>query len=339
MSTSPMTLARHLLHQETLHPTVTAEFSVLMAQIALAGKVIARDIRHAGLIDILGVTGETNIQGEVVQKLDQRANETFVKAFDSLGGIVKAVVSEEMEKPWEVGGHMTVQNREWKYGVFIDPLDGSSNLDANLTVGSIFSVHRVRDRAGVDLAAELLKPGSEQVAAGYVLYGPSTLLVYTAGAGVYQFTFEPGIGEFVLSGSHLRMPAHGKVYSTNEGNYHKWPRGVQRFIDHLREKDSTGRRPYSTRYSGCLVADVHRFLSSGGVYLYPAEADKAQGKLRLMYEAAPLAFVVEQAGGRASTGTQRILEVHPTTLHQRVPLIIGSQEEVRLAEEFIQGKR
>ncbi|MER3423279.1 MAG: fructose-bisphosphatase class I, partial [Nitrospiraceae bacterium] len=277
-------------------------------------KMIAGDIRRAGLIDILGVTGETNIQGEVVQKLDQRANETFVRVFESFGGGVKAVVSEEMEKPWEVGGHMTVQNRDWKYGVFIDPLDGSSNVDANLTVGSIFSVHRVRDRIGVDLTAELLKPGAEQVAAGYVLYGPSTLLVYTAGAGVYQFTLEPGIGEFLLSGSRLRMPAHGKVYSTNEGNYPKWPRGVQRFIDYLHEKDPAGRRPYSARYSGCLVADVHRFLSGGGVYLYPAEADKAQGKLRLMYEAAPLAFIVEQAGGDASTGTQRISEIRPTML-------------------------
>jgi fructose-1,6-bisphosphatase I len=212
-------------------------------------------------------------------------------------------------------------------------------LDANLTVGSIFSVHKLPSAHQADLSTQLLRRGVDQVAAGYVLYGPSTVMVYTAGAGVHQFVLDPGIGEFVLSASRLKMPPRGKVYSANEGNYPKWPRGVQRFIDFLREKDPNGERPYSSRYSGCLVADVHRFLSGGGVYLYPGEANKPEGKLRLMYEAAPLAFILDQAGGAASTGTQRIAGILPTTIHQRVPLIIGSREEVTLAEEFVCGTR
>jgi fructose-1,6-bisphosphatase I len=197
----------------------------------------------------------------------------------------------------------------------------------------------VAEPSTLDSEVNLLKTGSEQVAAGYLLYGPSTVLVYSYGKGVHQFTLDPGIGEFVLSAPPLQIPARGKVYSANEGNYHKWPAGTQRFIDYLTEKDSQTGRPYSGRYSGCLVADVHRLLSTGGVYLYPAETSKAEGKLRLMYEAAPLAFIVEQAGGQASTGTQRIMDVRPGTVHQRVPLIIGSREEVRLAEDFIQGRR
>jgi fructose-1,6-bisphosphatase I len=208
-----------------------------------------------------------------------------------------------------------------------------------MTVGSIFSIHRVQSHLQTDLETGFLKPGSDQLAAGYVLYGPSTVLVYTCGAGVYQFTLDRGIGEFVLSGSRLKMPSRGKVYSANEGNYDKWPRGVQQFVDYLRDKDPATGRPYASRYSGCLVADVHRFLTSGGVYLYPGEISKPEGKLRLMYEAAPLGFIIEQAGGLASTGTERIGGITPTAVHQRVPLIIGSREDVGRAEECIQGKR
>jgi fructose-1,6-bisphosphatase I len=334
-----MTLSRHLLQEQSLLSSATRELSIVLTQLTLAGKLISRDLAVAGLIDVLGTTGDTNVQGETVQKLDERANDTFVQVFEDYGGLVKALVSEEMEKPWQVGGGGVESRQQGNYVVFLDPLDGSSNLDADLTVGSIFSIHRLPGADQADLPTQLLRRGVDQVAAGYILYGPSTVLVYTAGAGVHQFVLDPGIGEFVLSASRLKMPPRGKVYSANEANYSKWPRGVQRFVDFLREKDPDAGRPYSSRYSGCLVADVHRFLIGGGVYLYPGEANKPEGKLRLMYEAAPLAFILEQAGGAASTGTQRIADILPTTVHQRVPLIIGSREEVRLAEEFIQGKR
>jgi fructose-1,6-bisphosphatase I len=337
MSVSLMTLAAHLLQQRSLHPALTNDLSVVIGYIALAGKVIGRELGEAALHGTLGLTGETNVQGEVVQKLDERTNDIFVRTFEGQGGVVRAIVSEEMEKPCEIDGH--AGGRSGEHVVFVDPLDGSSNLDANMTVGSIFSIHRVQSQLQTDLEIGFLKRGSDQLAAGYVLYGPSTVLVYTCGAGVYQFTLDRGIGEFVLSGSRLKMPARGKVYSANEGNYAKWPRGVQRFVDYLRDKDAATGRPYASRYSGCLVADVHRFLTSGGVYLYPGEISKPEGKLRLMYEAAPLAFIIEQAGGLASTGTERIGDITPTAVHQRVPLIIGSHEDVSHAEEFVQGTR
>ena len=337
MSISLMTLAAHLLQQQGLHPALTNDLSVIIGHMALAGKVIGRELSEAALHGTLGLTGETNVQGEVVQKLDQRANDIFVQTFEGQGGVVRAIVSEEMEKPCEIGGHPG--GRAGEHVVFVDPLDGSSNLDANMTVGSIFSIHRMQSHLHTDLENGLLKRGREQLAAGYMLYGPSTVLVYTCGGGVYQFTLDRGIGEFVLSGSRLKMPARGKVYSANEGNYAKWPRGVQRFVDYLRDKDAATGRPYASRYSGCLVADVHRFLTSGGVYLYPGEISKPEGKLRLMYEAAPLGFMIEQAGGLASTGTERIGEITPTAVHQRVPLIIGSHEDVSRAEAFIQSTR
>lgn len=337
MSFAVTTLTAHLLQQRTLFPALTNELSTVIEHMALAGKVLAWELGEAALHGGLGLTGETNVQGEVVQKLDERANDVFVQTFAGHGAMVRAIVSEEMEKPCEIGGHGG--DRAGDYVVFIDPLDGSSNLDANMTVGSIFSIHHVPRALQTDLETGLLKRGRDQTAAGYVLYGPSTVLVYTCGAGVYQFTLDRGIGEFILSASRFKMPARGKVYSANEGNYAKWPRGVQRFVDYLRDKDTATGRPYASRYSGCLVADVHRFLGGGGVYLYPGEIGKPEGKLRLMYEAAPLGYIIEQAGGLASTGTQRIHEIVPITVHQRVPLIIGSYEDVVKAEEFIQGTR
>jgi len=337
MPLSSMTLANHLLQQRTLHPGLTNDLSQVIQQIALAGKVIGRELSEAALHGALGLTGETNVQGEAVQKLDEWANEIFVQTFDGQGSVVRAIVSEEMDKPREVGGH--AGDRPEEYVLFVDPLDGSSNLDGNMTVGSIFSIHRVHGPFRTDVETDLLKRGRDQVAAGYVLYGPGTVLVYTCGAGVSQFTLDRGMGEFVLSRSRLKMPARGKVYSANESNYAKWPRGVQRFVDYLRDKDTATGRPYASRYSGCLVADVHRFLTGGGVYLYPGEISKPEGKLRLMYEAAPLGFIIEQAGGLASTGTERIGDILPTAVHQRIPLIIGSHEDVSRAEEFIQDKR
>jgi fructose-1,6-bisphosphatase I len=330
----PVTLNRFIIEKQAAHPAATGEFSVLLTQIGLVGKMIAQDLRRAGLINILGSTGETNVQGEVVKKLDEIANDTFVKVF-KYSRIVCALVSEELEKPLLVP-------ENWPHGKYIllfDPLDGSSNTDVNMPLGAIFSVLRYEKKGGLPSESELLRKGVDQVAAGYLLYGSSTMLVFTVGRGVHGFTLDPGIGEYLLSHEQIRIPPRGKVYAVNEGNYHKWPDGTKRYIDHLKIQDNASGRPYSSRYSGCFVADVHRILLGGGIYLYPGEVDKPEGKLRLLYEANPLALVVEQAGGRASTGAVRILDVEPKSLHQRVPLIIGSLEDVEEAEAFFQGRR
>ena len=333
MPSFPTTLTRYILHEQASHPEATGEFSALMTQIGLAGKMVAHDLRRAGLINILGTTGETNVQGETVKKLDELANETFVRVFQ-LSGLVCALASEEIEKPL----YLPENWPRGKYILLFDPLDGSSNTDVNMPLGTIFSVLRYRGQDKLPSEADLIRRGSEQVAAGYLFYGSSTMLVFTVGQGVHGFTLDPGVGEYVLSHERITVPAKGKQYAANDGNYHKWPSGTRRYLDWLKESDKAGGRPYSARYSGCLVGDVHRMLLAGGIYLYPGETDKPEGKLRLLYEANPLAMVVEQAGGRASTGTQPILEVEATKLHQRVPLIIGSREDVAQAEAFIQGR-
>ncbi len=330
MGSFPMTLTRFIIQRQAAHPGATGEFSSLMAQMGLVGKMIACDLRRAGLINILGVTGDTNVQGEVVQKLDEITNATFVNAFQN-SGLVCALASEEMEKPV----HLSENCLPAKYMLLFDPLDGSSNTDVNMPLGSIFSVLRYDGKAGLPTESALIRRGTEQVAAGYLIYGSSTMLVYTSREGVHGFTLDPEVGEFVLSHRNIQMPKGGKIYAVNEGNYYKWTSGMRRFVDHLKNKDKETGKPYSSRYSGCLVADVHRILLGGGVYLYPGEIGKPEGKLRLLYEANPLALVVEQAGGRASTGSQPILEIEPTALHQRVPLVIGSRDEVDLAEQFV----
>ena len=330
----PITLTRYILEEQASHPTATGEFSALMAQVGLAGKMVAHDLRRAGLINILGGTGETNVQGEAVKKLDQLANDTFVKVFQ-YSGLVCALASEEMEKP-------IVLPENWprgKYLLLFDPLDGSSNTDVNMPLGSIFSILKFNGKDKLPIESDLIRKGTEQVAAGYLFYGSSTVLVFTVGKGVHGFTLDPGVGEYVLSHENIRVPAKGKQYAVNDGNYDKWPAGTKRYLDWLKETDKPTGRPYSARYSGCLAGDVHRVLLGGGIYLYPAEMDKPEGKLRLLYEANPLAMVVEHAGGRASTGTQPIVDVEAKTLHQRVPLLIGSRDDVQLAEAFIQGRR
>ncbi len=334
MENFPLTLSRFILRQQAASPGATGEFSTILTQIGLVGKVIAQDLRRAALINILGSTGSTNVQGEVVKKLDEIANETFMKAFHG-GGLVCALASEEMD-------HSVVlpeNQRTGRYMLLFDPLDGSSNTDVNMPLGSIFSVLKWQEPGRLPTDEDLLQKGVKQVAAGYLLFGSSTMLVYTTGQGVHGFTLEPAIGEYLLSHETIRVPARGSVYAANEGNYHKWTKGMQQYVDHLKAKDKATGRPYSGRYSGCLVADVHRVLLSGGIYLYPGEVDKPEGKLRLMYEANPLAWVVEQAGGKASTGAERILDIEPKKLHQRVPLIIGSMDDVREAEDFIQNRR
>lgn len=329
----PVTLTRHIIQSQAAHPGATGEFSSLMAQIGLVGKMIAHDLRRAGLINILGTTGTVNVQGEAVKKLDEIANEAFLRVFQ-YSGLVCALASEEMEKPVQLPENWP----RGKYMLLFDPLDGSSNTDVNMPLGTIFSILR-HDGQGPPSDSELVRKGTMQEAAGYLIYGSSTMLVYTAGHGVHAFTLDPGIGEYYLSHENVRIPAKGQVYAVNEGNAQKWPEGMRKFLDYLKTKDKQSGRPYAGRYSGCLVADVHRILLGGGIYLYPAEVDKPEGKLRLLYEANPLAMVVEQAGGKASTGTRRILDVEPNSLHQRVPLLIGSRDDVSVAEEFIQGKR
>jgi len=327
------TLARFITETQAGYPAATGEFSALLVQIGLAGKILTRDLRRAGLLDILGTTGETNVQGEAVKKLDTIANETLIKVLQHTG-LVCALASEEMEKPLFL-------SENWphgKYMLLFDPLDGSSNTDVNMPMGTIFSVLHYEGAAG-PAAEDLVRGGTQQVAAGYLMYGSSTVLVFTSGKGVHEFTLDPDLGEYLLSKEGIRMPPKGAVYSANEGNACKWVPGVRRFIDYLKEADKPTARPYTLRCSGCLVADVHRLLTGGGIYLYPAETNKPEGKLRLLYEANPLAMVVEQAGGRASTGAERILAITPEALHQRVPLLIGSGDDVAMAEAFIQGKR
>ena len=330
MEHTSITLTRYLLMQQREHPGATGEFSMLLSQIAFAAKTISRELGRAGLVDVLGASGEINIQGEVQQKLDQISNDAFLAAFAD-GQLVSEMVSEEMEHPTPIQGN----EDKGKYVIFVDPLDGSSNLDVNVTVGSIFSVHRRPEgKKGAALVDALHLRGRGQVAAGYALYGPSTTLVYTTGQGVHGFTLDRSIGDFLLSHEHIRIPQRGSTYSINEGRRNTWFSPTRAYIDYLQEADSQTKRPYSGRYIGSLVADFHRTLLKGGVFLYPADPKNARGKLRLMYEAAPLGFVVEQAGGRASDGTQPIRDIVPDSLHQRTPLIIGSAQDVQTAESF-----
>jgi len=319
-----LTLSDHFMIQQQAHPSMPGKLSALLSHIGLAAKMIAKKLAEAGLDNILGQTGEINVQGEEVKKLDRFTNDAFIRTFE-YSGLVSTLISEEMEKPL----HLTEYSREDKHILMIDPLDGSS----------IFSFYRKIEDSRQDASEALLRKGSEQIAAGYVLYGPSTMLVYTCGEGVYGFTLHPGIGEFLLSHENIKIPAKGKTYSVNEGNYNRWQPTVQQFVDYLREEDRQTGRPYSARYVGALVADFHRTILEGGIYLYPGNREKPEGKLRLLYEASPLAFVAEQAGGRASTGNQRILDIQPQKIHQRVPLFIGSLQDVALAEEFVQARK
>ncbi|HEX9818139.1 MAG TPA: class 1 fructose-bisphosphatase [Methylomirabilota bacterium] len=319
------------------HGPDAADLAALLRALAGAGVTIADELARAALIGQLGTTGGTNVQGEKVKKLDLWANDVVVPALGATGRAC-TLVSEEMEEI----RHDRGQCGSAGFIVCFDPVDGSSNLDVNGIVGTIFSILR-RRASGLDHApADVLQPGTAQVAAGYIMYGPSTLLVVTTGDGVHGFTLDRARGTYVRTHANVRIPAHGRAYSLNDGNWSRWPAGVRRFVEHLRETDVATGRPYTARYAGSLVTDVHRTLLEGGIYLYPEDAaagGKPSGKLRLMYEAAPMAWLIEQAGGRASTGRERILDLVPTSPHQRVPLVIGSAEDVRLAEEFYAERR
>ena len=317
------TIERWILDQEDKYPEATGELSNLLYDIALAAKIIAASIRRAGLVNILGSAGNTNVQGEEQQKLDVFANETMTNALNHTGRVcVMASEEDEMIIP------VPDQYPPGKYAVLYDPLDGSSNIDVNGAVGTIFSVYRRVSSEGKGSLADVLQPGCKQVAAGYVIYGSSTMLIYSTGQGVAGFTLDPSIGEFLLSHGKIVTPRVGKYYSVNESNFARWTKGTQWAV-----RGFHGDRPWeipgkNSRYIGSLVADFHRNLLAGGIFMYPADTKNPKGKLRLLYEASPMAFIAEQAGGSATDGTRRILDIVPADLHERTPLVIGSREDV-----------
>lgn len=334
-----VTVSRHIMDSQRLHPEATGDLSGLLNELIVAAKTISAEVNMAGLADILGASGQINVQGEKVQKLDDFAN-SAIKRRMARCGYVCIMASEE-----EADVIPVEEDSIGKYTLAFDPLDGSTNIDVNVSIGTIFSIHRRTtldgNRQGED--TDLLQPGRKQVAAGYIIYGSSTMMVFSTGEGVQGFTLDPSVGEFFLSHPDIRIPEKSKYYSVNEGNAHYWDEGVKRYLDYLKEEDRATGRPYSARYIGSLVADFHRNLIAGGIFLYPRDHRnplKPYGKLRLLYEAAPLAYLIDQAGGRAITDDGRnILDIQPEELHQRVPLIIGSRSDVTLFEEFNNGSR
>jgi fructose-1,6-bisphosphatase I len=323
------TLSRHVLQQLQSFGAEAQDLSALMNRIALAGKLIARRLSRADLVEgALGFTGNVNVQGESVKKMDVYANDVFISVFKQ-SGLVCRLASEEMDKPYYIPENCPIG----RYTLLYDPIDGSSNVDINLNVGSIFSIRRQEGDDVDGEARDLLQNAHKQIAAGYVLYGPSTMLVYSIGKGVHAFTLDPSLGEFILSNENIQVPEHGPVYSMNEGNFWQWDDSIRDYTRYVHRHEG-----YTARYSGALVGDFHRILFQGGVFLYPGTVKKPQGKLRLLYESAPLAYLMEQAGGRASTGTEDLMDVVPKELHARTPLFIGSKEDVALVESFIQER-
>lgn len=325
------TLGQFVIEKQADFPYAKGELSRLLRDIGIAAKIVNREVNKAGLVEILGETGEVNVQGEKVKKLDVFANEQFISAFKA-GGEVCAIASEENDDIIPIDNEIS---KSAKYVVAMDPLDGSSNIDVNVSVGTIFSIYRRTSLTGAGTLEDFLQRGTEQVAAGYIIYGSSCMLVYTTGKGVNGFTLDPSIGEFCLSHPNLTTPKTGKIYSINEGNYLHFPDGVKKYIKYCQEEDKATNRPYSSRYIGSGVADIHRNLINGGIYIYPTTTKSPKGKLRLLYECNPLAFIIEQAGGKATTGFKRIMEVPITELHQRTPLFLGSSEMVDTAMDFM----
>ncbi len=325
------TLGEYIIDNQREFQYSSGELSRLLSSIKLAAKVVNHEVNKAGLVDILGAAGETNIQGEDQQKLDVYANEVFMSTLVNRE-IVCGIASEEEDEFVIIEGKN--RSHDNKYIVLIDPLDGSSNIDVNVSVGTIFSIYRRVTPLGTPVTEEdFLQPGNLQVAAGYVVYGTSTMLVYTTGHGVNGFTLNPAIGTFYLSHPNMTFPDDGKIYSINEGYYVHFPQGVKDYLKYCQEEKDD--RPYSARYIGSLVSDFHRNMIKGGIYMYPTSSKAPQGKLRLLYECNPMAFLAEQAGGKASDGYRRILEIKPTELHQRAPIFVGSKNMVRIIEEFM----
>jgi fructose-1,6-bisphosphatase I len=328
VSQTRITLTQHILAQQKKHPEATGQLSALLTQIGVAGKLIQAQVRRAGLIEVWGETGETNVQGESVQKLDRIAQDLLVDVLRR-SGCVAAMASEEehdiIEVPRDLSG---------EYIVMFDPLDGSSNIDANVTIGTIFGVFRRADQKEV-VRRDIMRPGNEQIAAGYILYGSSTVLVYSTGKSVDCFTLDPAAGEYFLSRKNVRMPDTTKVLSLNECNEPYWPKWVGPYVDSVKKRNDLDKRRVSSRHIGSLVADFHRNLIYGGIFLYPADSRSNKGKLRLLYECNPLSFIAEAAGGAASDGRQRILDIEPQTLHDRTAFIVGPAREVEEAEKFV----
>jgi fructose-1,6-bisphosphatase I len=327
-----VTVSRQIMDSQRLHPQATGDLSGLLNELIVAAKIISAEVNMAGLADILGQSGKKNIQGETVQKLDEFANATIKRRMEQCGYIC-VMTSEEEE-----GIIPVLDGYEGKYTLAFDPLDGSSNIDVNVSIGTIFSVHRKITGGTKGAEQDLLQKGSLQVAAGYIIYGSSTVLVYTTGEGVHGFTLDPSVGEFFLSHPDIRIPERARYYSVNEAYTNYWFDGMRKYVEYLKAIDQKTGRPYSLRYIGSLVADFHRNLISGGIFLYPRDrksTDQPEGKLRLLYEAAPMAMLVREAGGLAVTDDGRdILDIQPTDLHQRVPLIIGSLHDVETATRF-----
>ena len=330
-TTQFMTLGRHIFEEQSKYEGATGELSKLLHDLSLAAKIISLEVNKAGLVDIIGFTGDNNVHGEQVKKLDMLAHDMLIKAMDH-GGHLCVMASEEEEDIIQIPQKFNIG----KYVLLFDPLDGSSNIDANISIGTIFSIYRrVSPGDGPGKMEDCLQPGINQVAAGYVVYGSSTMLVYTAGSGVHGFTLDPAFGEFLLSHSNIQTPKKSKIYSINEGNYLYWHPGLKKYIKYLQEEDKSTNRPFSSRYIGSMVADIHRNLLYGGIFMYPSDSRNPKGKLRLQYECNPMAFIVEQAGGRASNGKTRIMEVQPEKLHERCPIFIGSEEDVKMVEKFM----
>lgn len=327
------TLGEFIIDNQNQYPSATGELSALFASIRLASKIVHREVNKAGLADIRGAAGEENIQGEQQQKLDVYANEKFKTAL-AARGVVCGLASEEEDAFVTFDRDL---NQQGKYVVLIDPLDGSSNIDVNVSVGTIFSIYKRLSPVGQPATLEdFLQPGRRQIAAGYIVYGSSTMLVYSSGDGVNGFTYDPSLGVFCLSHPNMQCPEDGRIYSVNEGNYVHFPPGVKKYIKYCQEEDAATGRPYTSRYIGSLVSDFHRNLIKGGIYLYPTSSQYPQGKLRLLYECNPMAFLIEQAGGLALADENlAILDIQPSALHQRCPLIIGSRQMVTTAVEFL----
>jgi fructose-1,6-bisphosphatase I len=328
-----ITLNEFILTNQADFPFATGELSRLLNDIAVASKIVSRDVRKAGLVDhILGAQGNQNVQGEEQQKLDVVADNAFITSFEQ-GGEVCGIASEENDN---FVAFKSEQAKNGKYVVLFDPLDGSSNIDVNVSIGTIFSIYRRLSPIGTEaIIDDMLQPGTNQVAAGYVLYGSSTMLVYTTGKGVNGFTLDPSIGEFCLSHRNMKIPENGRLYAMNEGNIFECEEGLRRYINYCQSRENQTGKPYSGRYIGSLVADFHRNLIKGGIYIYPDVFSAPEGKLRLLYECNPLAFIAEQAGGIATTGRKRILEIQPERLHQRVPYYVGSKRMVEKAMDYL----
>ena len=326
-----ITLGQFIIEKQADFPFAKGGFSRLIRDLAIAAKIINREVNKAGLVNILGETGDTNIQGEQVKKLDVFANEQCIAALKA-GGECCMIVSEENDDVIPINSTIS---QDAKYIVCIDPLDGSSNIDVNVSVGTIFAIYRRLSENGVCTSEEALQSGREMVAAGYVIYGSSTMFVYSTGKGVNGFTLDPTIGEFCLSHPNMQIPENGKMYSINEGNYIHFPDGVKKYLKYCQEIDDATKRPYTSRYIGSMVADFHRNLLKGGIFIYPSSYGAPSGKLRLIYECNPMSYLIEQAGGKASDGLNRILDLPVNDLHQRTPIFIGSKKMVEKAEEFM----